>query len=439
MNNWSKFPFNPARWPFFYGYFVIVLGSIGAIMSCPGQTIGVAVFRNYLEMDLGLSKTGFGTAYTIGTLISGFMAVYSGRLYDKYGSRVMATIAAVLMGLALIYLSYTPEIFNALNIMHDDVYAIVLKIVFLIVGIFALRFFGQGMLILVSKNMVMKWFEEKRGMANVYLGLFLVLGLNSSPRLFQHIVDAFDWQTAWRIIAIFAALGFGLLAITFFRDNPKDVGLEPDNIKKSKHDNKISEEKVEKKNYTLPEALQTYTFWVFNLMLTMHAFFATGAAMYIKEIFWDAGYDEVKAVSVFIPSAIVAIVFQSIGSWLSDRTKLKYFLMIMACGLMLSMAGIYWLHAGDFMYYLLVLGMGMATGNFGIISTVSWPRFFGTRHLGAISGYNMKWVVIGSALPTVIFGSLYDLMGHFHVILIICFVITFVLALLAVKANNINR
>lgn len=439
MKQWSRFPFDPAKWPFFYGYFIIFAGSIGVIMSAPGQTIGVAVFRNYLEFDLQLSKTEFGSAYTIGTLISGLLAVYAGRLYDRYGARVIAPVASFFMGLSLLYLSFTPRIFAWLQIMNDTFYAMVLKVTLLVIGFFTLRFFGQGILTLVSRNMVMKWFDKRRGMANIYLGLFLVLGLNSSPQIFQSIIDSFTWQRAWQLLAVFVIIGFGSFALFFFRDNPKDAGLEPDGYKPVDKDNQEKADTVAKKEYTLPEALRTYTFWIFNLVLSMHALFATGSAMYIKDIFVQAGYDEVKAVTVFIPSAIVAVVFQSIGSWLSDRTKLKYFLMILAVGLILTMVSILWLGRYAIMYELLILGMGMAMGNFGIVSTVSWPRFFGTKHLGAISGYNMKWVIVGSAIAPLYFSLFYDLKGNFNIPVIICLVITFALALAAVKANNINR
>ena len=54
--------------------------------------------------------------------------------------------------------------------------------------------------------------------------------------------------------------------------------------------------------------------------------------------------------------------------------------------------------------YLVIAGFGLGGGLFGTLSTVVWPRYFGKTHLGAISGYNMAWMVFGSALGPWIFG-----------------------------------
>jgi MFS transporter, OFA family, oxalate/formate antiporter len=57
--------------------------------------------------------------------------------------------------------------------------------------------------------------------------------------------------------------------------------------------------------------------------------------------------------------------------------------------------------------------MGFMSGMYGILSAVTWPRFFGVKHLGAISGYAMSWMVIGSAVGPFIFSVSYRMTGHY--------------------------
>ena len=71
MYNPNRFSLvNPAKSPVFYGYVVLVIGSIGIYCSIPGQTIGVSVFTDPVKDALGLSRNQFSNAYMIGTILS---------------------------------------------------------------------------------------------------------------------------------------------------------------------------------------------------------------------------------------------------------------------------------------------------------------------------------------------------------------------------------
>ena len=51
----------------------------------------------------------------------------------------------------------------------------------------------------------------------------------------------------------------------------------------------------------------------------------TAYTFHVVSIFGDAGMPRSRAVAIFFPASIVAVSIQSVGSWLSDRLKLKYF------------------------------------------------------------------------------------------------------------------
>ncbi len=52
----GRWPFDPARSPLYYGWAVLVVGTIGMIASIPGQTAGVSVFTDDLTEVTGLTN-----------------------------------------------------------------------------------------------------------------------------------------------------------------------------------------------------------------------------------------------------------------------------------------------------------------------------------------------------------------------------------------------
>lgn len=417
-------PFEPARFPFFYGWILLGSGTIGLLMSAPGQTVGVSVFTDPLIEALGLTRSLLSLGYLVGTLASAFLLSRAGRLYDRYGARAVTTLAAAGLAITLLIFSVSDTITAALVPVLSFLPGAL--VAFLVVSglFFLLRFTGQGMLTLASRNMVMEWFEARRGVANAIMGMSLSFGFSYAPRIFEALVDGNGWQSAWRIIALVIA-GFAVFAMVFFRDTPEAHGLKPDGgevtVKRTPHP-----ESIASRPFTLPEARRTYSFWIFALALTIGSLVVTAYTFHVVSIFDDAGMSRSRAVSIFFPASIVAVSIQSVGSWLSDRLKLKYFCSVQLVGILLVCFGLIVLRPG-WSVVILVAGHGMMQGIFGITSNLTWPRFFGRRHLGAISGFAASLSVAGSALGPYLFSFGRDVTGSYAVPAAICGVIAAVL------------
>jgi hypothetical protein len=63
--------------------------------------------------------------------------------------------------------------------------------------------------------------------------------------------------------------------------------------------------------------------------------------------------------------------------------------------------------------YLSILGMGLSQGMMGITGNITWPRYFGRLHLGAISGFAMSLTVAGSAIGPYVFSLSLSLFGSY--------------------------
>lgn len=437
-DSFKNIPFSPAGWPFFYGWVIVLAGVIGIIMSIPGQTIGVSVFTDHLIGSLDIGRVNLSTAYMFGTIISGLCIPFAGRMYDRYGVRPLIMTAGFLMGLTLIYLSRVSVIasfFAGLISLTDPS---VIIFVLLTAGFFSLRFFGQGVLTMASRNMVMKWFEKRRGFANAILGISISFGFSLSPQVLDMMVVNFTWEGAWEFIGIISCLGFVLFAFIFFRDNPIKYGLKPDG-KLIKREAGKDPNLPLLKEYDLKEARATYSFWIFNLSMALQALYITAFTFHVISIFEVSGYDHRTAVTIFLPSSFVAVAFHFFGSWLSDYFKLKYFLLLQITGMLLSMVSVVFLDQSHSFRWVLIAGNGIMNGMFGVLSAVTWPRFFGIKHLGSISGYAMSFMVVGSALGPFLFGLSYNYTGRYDIASWGCIITAVILFVLGLKAENVNR
>ena len=56
------FPFNPSRTPFFYGWVIWFLSTLGFLMSIPGQTMGMAVFTDPFLEAFDMTRTELSLA-----------------------------------------------------------------------------------------------------------------------------------------------------------------------------------------------------------------------------------------------------------------------------------------------------------------------------------------------------------------------------------------
>ena len=74
-----------SRFPIYYGWVILGAGTLGIIMTSPGQTFIVQAFIEEFIGDLGLSRTLVSTLYMIGTLANAALLqlIGIGRMIDR--------------------------------------------------------------------------------------------------------------------------------------------------------------------------------------------------------------------------------------------------------------------------------------------------------------------------------------------------------------------
>ena len=410
--NPNKFSFiRPKKFPFFYGYAIVLFGSIGILFSIPGQTVGVSVFTDPVKDALGLTRNQFSNAYMIGTLISAFFVTKAGKLFDLFGARFVAVFAAFSLGVSLFIFSFLDSISGFIKDLFTT-NSWVVPFLLLCFLFFLIRFFGQGVLTMASRNMVMIWFDSNRGKINSISSITISLGFSSSPILINYLIDNNGWELSWQILACSLFI-FCFFILQFYRNKPEDFGLIPDGIK-SHQKNKKTQIPTEI-NFTLKEAKKTHAFWMFGMALAFNSFFITGFTFHVVSIFESFQYTKNDAISIFLPISIIAICISTIANVLSDYIAHKFYLFAMLCSGFLAAFGL--LNLGtNFGIYLLIIGLGFYSGFFAVVNAVSWPRYFGRKYLGEITGKVMSFLVIASALAPSLMSYCFTKLGSYSYI-----------------------
>ena len=145
----EQIPFNPAKWPFFYGWVILFWGIIGILLSVPGQTTGVSAFIEPLIKDLGISRMNISIAYGIGTFSSSFLITPAGKLFDRIGARWMGPFSCLFLGFVLLLFSQADFLSAGLQKVAPSWLALTGLLAFLF---FLLRLSGQGILTMASRE-----------------------------------------------------------------------------------------------------------------------------------------------------------------------------------------------------------------------------------------------------------------------------------------------
>ncbi len=432
MSATNRFSFiDPSKSPVFYGYVILVFGSIGIYCSIPGQTIGVSVFTDPVKDALGLSRNQFSNAYMIGTICSSLVIGRAGLWFDKYGARYVAFFAAVTLAIALLLCSWSVQMSETLKVVLNlDTWLI--PFVLMTVLFFILRFSGQGVLTMASRNMIMIWFDKNRGKVNAISSVAISFGFSSSPLFVNVLIEDYSWEVAWQFLAI-GLLVFSFFIIQFFKNKPEEHGLLPDG-KISNPDDKPGWVPVAKQ-YTAKEAQRTRAFWMYGLILSFNSFFITGLTFHVVSVFASEGFPKEDAISIFLPASVVAVTISTVFNFLSDYLQLQLYLYLMILGGILASVGFLFL-ATPIGVPFLIGGFGILGGFFAVLNAIVWPRFYGRTNLGAITGKIMSFLILASALAPPIFSLCFSTFGSYHLVGYLGLAFLLFLALASVKANN---
>ena len=428
----NNIPFDPKNLSFYYGYLIVPAAICGILMSIPGQTAGFSAFTEPLLGDLKIDRSTLAAAYCLGTMTSGLLLPKGGIFLDKFGTRITIFTVSICFALVLTLFSFSQQIlfyFETHFSFLDRKAIYITGLSFLILGI---RFFGQGMLPVISNTMISRWFDQKRGQVVAVMGVVNSLCFNAAPLLMASMVGHFTWEVTWRILAAAAGIAFLIYSWIFFRDSPESCGLEVDGIC---DEDKENQPKKEMTGMPVEEAKKTLNFKVVTLVLGLYGMTLTGITFHLEAIGTAAGLTKDQAMSIFIPVSFLSIPVGFTTAYISDKLPKKK-LVLLLC---ITQACAYLCFSFQNTtpgYCLTIVFLGLSGGMFGPIMAIAYPWFFGRKYLGSINGKANSIIVIFSAAGPLIFSILKDMTGNFNTALYVCAVFPVILFFTGLKMTS---
>lgn len=393
--------------PIYYGWMVLVAGTLGMLMTTPGQTVGVSVFLDKIIAELGISRSTVSLLYMLGTLVGSFSLPFIGRFIDRKGPRTAVVAIASLFALACVGMGFVGGL------------------VTLGLGFIAIRGLGQGSLGLVSTHAINLWFVRRRGFALSLSGIGFAIGIGVFPLLIEFLIAQLGWRSAYMMLGGLVAVTILPIGALVYREQPERYGLQPDG-RVSATQTQPSEEV----NYTLNEARGTFTFWLFCLGSFCVAALGTGLIFHHYSIMAASGVDRAVAAVVFVPFGLVTAAANFTTGILIDRVSPRFLLsamLVLLCIALLMAARV----TGSELMLAYGSLLGLMQGMNGVIQAGVYAYYFGRSHLGSISGLATTITVAGTAFGPVLFAVGYEQFGSYAPILALTLTVPLAVALTA--------
>ena len=392
---------------FYYGWVIVfVMATAGAVSMAMGS-LNFGLFIKPMGDTLGIGRGWFGWAQTIRQVASAFTSPAVGVLIDRYGSRVMLPVAALVTGSAMIGLSF----------LSGGKHALIMVALFAAMGLVGMS--GPGAL--VTSVPVLKWFVRGRGRAISYMALGIPIGAMIFVPLTQMFIDWWGWETAWIVLA---AIGMGVivpLAAIFVRRQPEDMGLLPDGdfpdeLRES--ENAVQDEGdpepqvADEVSWTVREATRTPVFWSLVAMFSMVSLATGTVALHRIPDFADRGFDttliawatSVDAVCAGAASFTFGILVSRVPGRLLGALGFSF----------LAVASVMTIYAADdFTMFTSMSVFGLGIGGMMFLQNFIWADYFGREQVGAIRGFAMPINLILGAAGAPIAGHVYDYTGSY--------------------------
>lgn len=274
-------------------------------------------------------------------------------------------------------------------------------------GFVLIRLFGQGSLMLVSTVAVTLWFRTRRGFVLGLLATGTGMLMSLVPIGSNAVIDAAGWRTAWLVLA--GVIAVTVVPIGWFGmiDRPSDVGLEPDGVPVD-----LTLPAVSTASATRGEALRTPRFWVLVVAGSTVGMLATALNFHQISLLGDAGLTPTEAAAMFLPqfvgTALAGVAFGWLSDRLTGRTLIPLSMAVLTTTLLLAS-----LLTGGPLVFLYALLLGASGGASRSVGSTLMPRWFGTDHIGAITGLSTLVGVASTAVGPVAYSLARDVTGTY--------------------------
>ena len=354
-------------------------GFFMAFLSSAGQTYFIGVFGPEIQSEFGLDSGSWGRIYMMGTLASALLINWSGSLLDRFDLRWFTAFSLTGLSLACFLVSSV----------HSTL--------MLVLAIFMLRQFGQGLTSHTGLTSMARYHQADRGKAIALAAIGFAFGEAALPVLAIVAIEAWGWRDTFAAVAG-AVLVSTLIALWLLQGHAKRHSDHAQEMHRQETVSVLA-------SYTRMQMLSEPRFYLMLPAMIAPSLIMTALFFFPAEISRAKGWSSIWLTGNYWVYSLTAVVVTIISGMLIDRFTARrivpVFLLPLALALVLLSLSDHRYIVWPFMFF-----MGASSGLYFTGLTALWAELYGARHLGAIKSLTNAVMVFSSAMGPALVGSL---------------------------------
>jgi len=394
----------------FYGWWIVVLGSL-----INGIGVGIiyhsfTVFFLPLKRDLGVSSAAISLLYGAARLEGGIEGPIVGHLIDRFGSRMLIIVGASLAGIGFILLSTVDDFLS-----------------FFLIYVFVVSLGSNAGFFHPVSTAVNRWFIRHRGLGfSIISASGSIGGMIMAPLLSYIILDL-----GWRNGAILAGLMILIVALPSalpMKRSPEVMGLKPDGQplsgKQTEESKQVPKEILEI-DFTVRQALRTIQFWLLMVSISLRLMVTVALNAHFVPILVWKGMSEATGAYLVSLFALTSILASLLLGWMGDRWNKSLISSVGIVPAIVAMVVLIFSQETAVLYLLplcFAITMGTAPLNWALIGD-----FFGRSSYATLRGIMGVGYGTATFFSPIYAGWVFDRTGSYTIVLL-TFSIIFLIA-----------
>lgn len=359
---------------------ILLFGFLTVFGGNVGQSFFVGLFGESIQQSLGLSASRYSVAYSLATLFSAATVMWLGGIIDRISLTRFTTFVCFGLTLAALVMWQASSF------------------VWLAVGFFLLRLFGQALLPHAGITTMARVFATERGKALSIAGTGAPAGAVVLPLAVGGLIVTIGWQQTYLVIAVLVLVLLWPLLLWLIRHGRIEPVQQTQSIPAGADTGQLSARRA---------LLTDYRYWLALPALMAGPFVATGIFMHQNFIIATKGWTLAWFGVCYMVFGVVHWLSSLTAGVLVDRFTatrlLPWFPVPLAMALLVLS-----LMPGPAGALLMMVLLGVGIGISPPISGSLWPEIYGTGNLGAIRSINIGVMVFATSLSPVLYGVLID-------------------------------
>ena len=354
--------------------------------SSPGQTFLISLFSGEIRAELGLSDGEFAGIYSLATLASAIVMVWTGTLVDKVDLKKLSIAIVIGLGIGCGLMSVSVGVIS------------------LLVSLFLIRQLGQGLMFVTSATAMVRYLDEHKGKSSALAGMGYAVSEAVMPSIVVALLFWFGWRVSWQIAGVVLVL-FMVPAIWYLlRDHDQRHQKYTEEFLAS--DDTV-ERAYRRRQWTRSEVIRDKLFYLFAPGLLSQPLMFTGFIFHQVHLVESKNWSLSAWASLFAMYALVSVGTKIVTGLLVDRVgairMVPLVALPMGFGLVFLSLSTNLAWGGVFLAL-----TGITVGFQSTVIAPFWSEMYGNKHLGSIKSLGTSVMVFCTALSPVIIGWYID-------------------------------